>query len=51
MQNIYLPNRIYLTFVNGDSWNFDKILKHNKKSNIYVFIQISDFFSFLADFN
>ena len=26
VQNIYSPNRFYLTFTNDNSWNFDKIV-------------------------
>ena len=37
-------------FLNDDSWNFDKILNSYYKINIYAFIQINDFSSFLADF-
>ena len=41
----------YLTFANDDYWNFEKKNKCNIKINIYAFIQIYDFNSFLTDFN
>ena len=37
-QNIYLPNRFYLTFPNDNFWNFDETL--NVIKNVYAFIQI-----------
>ena len=40
-----------LTFPNDDFWNFDETLNVIKKINIFAFIQIYDFSSFLADFN
>ena len=32
MQNIYSPNRFYLTFSYGNFWSFDKILNITKKT-------------------
>ena len=44
-QNMYSPNRFYLTFRRDNSWDFDEILNVIKK-NIHAFIQIYDFSSF-----
>ena len=39
MQNMYSPNRFYVTFPHDDSWNFVKIWDLIKKFNTYIFIQ------------
>ena len=46
MQNIYSLNRFYLTLPHNNSWSLDNI-----KNNIYAFLIIYDFSSFLADLN
>ena len=51
MQNIYSPNRFGLTLPHNNSSSFDKNSNIIRKINIYAFIQIYDFSSFLADFH
>ena len=51
MENIYSPNRFNSTFPHHDSWNFEKMFKIIKKSNIYALIQIHDFSTFIANFS
>ena len=50
MQDIYLPNRFYVTFPHGNSSSFDKML-NIIKNDIYAFIQVYNFSSFLPEFN
>ena len=48
MQNIYSPDRFYLTFPHDGSGHFDKILNIKKILDIYAFIQMYDFPSFIG---
>ena len=50
MQDIYLPNRFYVTFPHGNFSSFDKML-NIIKNDIYAFIQVYNFSSFLPEFN
>ena len=50
MQNIYSPNRFYLTFPHDNSWSFDRILNLlNKRfyTNIWFLSQLCEVMSFL----
>ena len=49
MQNIYLPDRFYLTSPNDDSWYFDNIFSLIKKLT-FAFLHNAISW-FLADFN
>ena len=51
MQNIYSPNRFYLTFLSDDFQDFDKIENIIKKLISMPYKNTLFFYFFLADFN
>ena len=51
MQNIYSPNRFYLTFPNDDPLNVDNIVNVIEKLIFTLLENICDFPSFWPDLN